>query len=125
MTISDQKLSKHCDRVENYRIFLMIENIDKFKVQLLTSSLAEKIDFKDSFTSEAWRDSESNFLDTTSNELAARVDIHLDGQEALDSIIEDLTSRAWYIDSESKLYFTIFYLDKAPFTFHSFINGSI
>jgi len=102
----------------------MVEDSYEVTSGSLCWELGRALPFRDSTTGEVWL-SESPDYSRRDAELAAVADIYLPARSGLKELMDEIVAKAWSVDSRCKIYFTVFYLTKAPYTFHSYSSEDL
>jgi hypothetical protein len=120
MSLQSQSESlKHFPKIESHRIFISIESALPSISGLVVWKLGLLHSFRDSEDGSEWKTKLPD-RNLRKSELAAKADVVISENETLDSLINKIKETAWSVDSHCSVYLTVFFLEKAPFTFYSF-----
>ena len=110
---------KPSHKIESHRIFISIDSVHSVVSGLLIWKLGLFQPFIDSEDGSTWRTDVPD-ISIRKSEVSAKADIAIPEGETLEDIISEIKSAAWSIDEECSIHLTVFFLEKAPFTFYSF-----
>tara|TARA_A100001011_G_scaffold322580_1_gene344055 strand:- start:304 stop:672 length:369 start_codon:yes stop_codon:yes gene_type:complete len=117
--VSVEKYAKQSYQAESHRLFISIDSVFDLTSGILRWRLGSLLPFTDSETGDNWT-AESPDSKLRKKELSAKADIRIPEGKTLDEIISEVKATVWNVDADCSIYITVFFLEKAPYTFYRF-----